>query len=463
MSGNSYSAIAQGIQILGLDAAAYAVDTWKGDPHTGTYSEDIFQDWSAFHDQHFSGFSSLIRSTFDEALGHFADGSIDLLHIDGTHTIEAVRHDFESWLPKLSSRAIVLFHDINVHERDFGVWKLWQDISREYPCFGFLHGHGLGVAGVGRDLPGDLRILLEEVPRHGPDSYIVREFFGTIGAALVKSAQDGESTRREAALRDGLATATAEIERLTAAAQVAEAARLRGQQDAAGRLDRVEGRAQEMAALESTVDALQRARDELQERAVSDRTALDSAERRADAWFALLMRYRASWSWRGTAGRSEVRPPSPGTRRRDSGLGDRARTEANSILARLRPSRIRSMRAIRRSGLFDEQFYLRQLSTLPDKSRDLTSIWAHPLAHYLLYGAYNEEDPHPLFDTVFYLERNPDVAAAGRNPLEHYLASGGLEGRDPHPLFHTAFYLDQNPEVRAPRESAGPFSDGGRP
>ena len=40
-------------------------------------------------------------------------------------------------------------------------------------------------------------------------------------------------------------------------------------------------------------------------------------------------------------------------------------------------------------------------------------------------------NPHPLFDTVFYLERNPDVAAAGGNPLEHYLAFGVHEGRSP--------------------------------
>ena len=32
MSGNSFAAIAQGIQTLGLDAACYAVDTWKDDP-----------------------------------------------------------------------------------------------------------------------------------------------------------------------------------------------------------------------------------------------------------------------------------------------------------------------------------------------------------------------------------------------------------------------------------------------
>jgi hypothetical protein len=57
-------------------------------------------------------------------------------------------------------------------------------------------------------------------------------------------------------------------------------------------------------------------------------------------------------------------------------------------------------------------------------------------------------DPHPLFDSDWYLEQNRDVAAAGLNPLVHYVRWGAADGRDPHPLFDNNWYK-QNMEQGA--------------
>jgi hypothetical protein len=58
-----------------------------------------------------------------------------------------------------------------------------------------------------------------------------------------------------------------------------------------------------------------------------------------------------------------------------------------------------------------------------------------PLLHFIVAGAFEGHNPHPLFDCAFYLRKYPEVAASGVNPLFHYLLHGAAEGRKPHPLF----------------------------
>ena len=153
-AGVSYAAMCQAVRTRGFAGDCTAIDSWAGDDHSGAYGGDVLAELQAFNTQHFSSFSRLLRASFDDAAGQFENHSIDLLHIDGFHTYDAVRHDFETWQPKLSPRAVVLFHDTNVRVRDFGVWKFWEEIRETgVGHLEFLHAFGLGVLMIGPDAP----------------------------------------------------------------------------------------------------------------------------------------------------------------------------------------------------------------------------------------------------------------------------------------------------------------------
>ena len=98
--------------------------------------------------------------------------------------------------------------------------------------------------------------------------------------------------------------------------------------------------------------------------------------------------------------------------------------------------------AISEAKLFDARFYL-------ERYPDIAAAGVDPLRHFVRDGAAEGRSPHPLFDTQYYLAMNPDVAEAGINPLYHYLTDGAAEGRDPHPLFSSRYYAKTNPEVAA--------------
>jgi hypothetical protein len=120
---NSYFSFNQSVAESNLTTKCYAVDTRQGDEHAGRFGDEVYSKVNTHNQENYAEFSRLMKMTFDDAVAYFEDASIELLHIDGLHTYEAVKHDFETQLPKLAPNAVVMFHDTNVRTLIFEPWS----------------------------------------------------------------------------------------------------------------------------------------------------------------------------------------------------------------------------------------------------------------------------------------------------------------------------------------------------
>ena len=185
-SGNSYNAFCQAAEKLRLKTKCYGIDNWTGDQHVGNYSPMVFEDLKKYQDDNYLDFSTLIKSEFDNAIDLFDDKSIDLLHIDGCHKYEDVKHDYESWLPKISNNGVILLHDTSERRDDYGVWKLWNEIRNLSPSYEFIFGHGLGIIYLKQN---NNPILLNFIKEVNDNNYIPN-LFSILGEKLLNESQE---------------------------------------------------------------------------------------------------------------------------------------------------------------------------------------------------------------------------------------------------------------------------------
>ncbi len=180
--GYSYFCMCQAVSEEEIATRCYKIDATQGNEQSET-CEDNEYNLVKTENEKYASFSTLIRKPFSEALADIEDNSIDLLHVDGRHYYDDVKEDFESWIPKLSDRAVVLFHDTEVYQRDFGVHRYWVEISQKYPSFGFQHGRGLGVLFFGYCRSEGAERILSEISKERKLT-LLSEFFASQGFLL---------------------------------------------------------------------------------------------------------------------------------------------------------------------------------------------------------------------------------------------------------------------------------------
>nr|WP_272884907.1 class I SAM-dependent methyltransferase [Candidatus Rhodoblastus alkanivorans] len=135
--GVSYAAFCEAALRLRLDCRLHGVDLWS-DPG----GDERFDDFAKFHDHRYAGFSRLMRIRSVDALDAFADGSIDLLHINASGGLLDAREEFRRWRKKISPRGIVLIHGEPV-----------EDLHNGQSFFVFPRGEGLALAAPGPQTP----------------------------------------------------------------------------------------------------------------------------------------------------------------------------------------------------------------------------------------------------------------------------------------------------------------------
>jgi len=151
--GCSFFAILQALQDANAEGLLCGIDTWLGSPDSfePELGPTIFERFS----ESLEGITEergqaapvieVHRETFCEALERFEEESVDLLHIDGCHAREAVKDDFESWLPKLAPNGMVLLHDVSPESGLGSAAYYKEEVEDDYPGFAFSHNFGLGV------------------------------------------------------------------------------------------------------------------------------------------------------------------------------------------------------------------------------------------------------------------------------------------------------------------------------
>ncbi len=150
--GCSSFAFMQAVKDHGLETQMYAIDLWEaGDRYTlHDYEQDIYGFFQKVMTEQFAGIrAKMLKMSFDQANTQFENGCIDILHIDGSHAYEDVKHDFELWLPKMKQNGMILFHDISkqmLYGKPIGSSVFWNELKQQFcHTVQMEHSWGLGI------------------------------------------------------------------------------------------------------------------------------------------------------------------------------------------------------------------------------------------------------------------------------------------------------------------------------
>ncbi|TFE67577.1 class I SAM-dependent methyltransferase [Methylacidiphilum caldifontis] len=508
---DSYCAFCQAVKYLHYPTACYGIDHWKGDENTPPLSKDQVEELEAYHYPRYGSFSKLLYHSFDEALEFFKDNSIDLLHLDGSSSYPSVRHNFERWLPKMSDRGVVLIHGTNAREKDFGSWLYWEEIKESYPHFHFLHGYGLGILAVGKDIHPSLKALLS-LEKEQTD--IVRSFFLRLGEGVVALTKN-EKLRKE---KESLLSRIKELEeKIQESALISLQLKEKEKEadDLSEKLHKLQEKEKEfyldlsqlfktapeqstdplslfnsvkekweeqqnlIASLNDRLSRLEKEKEELLRREEEKNKIKAHPVEKIDLQ-SPIKTPKANSVVQQLKVVVEKEPSSFDTSENLkkiqlnlANLEKEFHTYQNRLIEEIRrincldAKRLEQQCKIYKKTVKKNSFFAclfnpkaREENRLFEKvlefnlfDPDFYILQApdvpreEALRHYFREGCFSDLNPNPYFDTSYYLKQNPEVSQQKKNPLIHFIEEGAANRRNPSPYFDIQYYLEQYPEV----------------
>lgn len=139
----------------------YGIDSFEGDIHAGSRNaSDSYDFVIAKKEEYQLDNVTFIKGYFDD-IAKTWDKEIDILHIDGLHTYDAVYNDFSVWGKFMKDDGIILMHDTKVFHGSFGVHKFFDEL--EYPKINFITSNGLGVVAKDQSIIDEIKEVFSDV------------------------------------------------------------------------------------------------------------------------------------------------------------------------------------------------------------------------------------------------------------------------------------------------------------
>jgi len=141
-------------RIASSDATLISADLPRG-KFGGGYPESMAQLFRSFGKEgqviHLLRADSHNPSTLSKVKDLLAGNALDLLFIDGDHTYEGVKKDYELYSPIVRKGGLVAFHDIceGPAENVGGVPVFWREVKQKGNAVELIENQGQGGYGIG--------------------------------------------------------------------------------------------------------------------------------------------------------------------------------------------------------------------------------------------------------------------------------------------------------------------------